>query len=121
MQYPLIIDLQTRDLHDGRDDAKATDNAGIPTDAPRAGIDSTHAQAIRRRGLGRTGYLGLAKTRLQHVITAVAINLLRIASWQTERGLPRRAVPTSRLSNSVPREFATSVNVGSTPRSGSPG
>jgi hypothetical protein len=34
---------------------------------------------------------------------------------QTERRLPRRAVPTSRLSNSVPREFATSVNVGSTP------
>jgi hypothetical protein len=29
--------------------------------------------------------------------------------------LPRRAAPTSRRSNSVPREFATSVNVGSTP------
>jgi hypothetical protein len=31
------------------------------------------------------------------------------------RLVPRRAVPTSRLSNSVPREFDTSVNVGSTP------
>ena len=34
---------------------------------------------------------------------------------QTERRLPRRAAPTSRLSKSVPREFATSVNVWSTP------
>jgi hypothetical protein len=30
---------------------------------------------------------------------------------QTERHLPRRAAPTSRLSNSVPREFATTVNL----------
>jgi hypothetical protein len=30
---------------------------------------------------------------------------------QTERRLTRRAAPTSRLSNSVPREFATSVNI----------
>jgi transposase len=34
---------------------------------------------------------------------------------QTERRLPRRAAPTSRRSNSVPREFATSVNVGFRP------
>jgi transposase len=49
--------------------------------APRAGIESTHAQAIRSSGLPRTRYRGLVKTRFQHVITAVAINLLRIASW----------------------------------------
>ena len=49
--------------------------------AARAGIESTHAQAIRCSGVRRTRYRGLAKTHLQHVITAVAINLLRIASW----------------------------------------
>jgi len=49
--------------------------------AARAGIESTHAQAIRRSGARRARYRGLAKTRLQHIITAVAINLLRIASW----------------------------------------
>jgi transposase len=48
--------------------------------APRADIEGTDAQAIRRNGLGRTLDRGLVKTRLQHVITAVAINLLRIAS-----------------------------------------
>lgn len=49
--------------------------------AIRAGIEGTHAQAIRRSGLRRARYRGLAKTHLQLVITAVAINLLRIASW----------------------------------------
>ena len=49
--------------------------------AARAGIESTHAQAVRRCGLRRTRYRGLAKTHLQNVITAAAINLLRIAAW----------------------------------------
>ena len=49
--------------------------------APRAGIESTHAQAMRRSGLRRGRYRGLAKTYLQHVLTAAAIDLLRIASW----------------------------------------
>ena len=49
--------------------------------APRAGIESTHAQAIRRSGLRRAHYRELAKTHLQHVLTATAINLLRIAAW----------------------------------------
>jgi len=49
--------------------------------AARAGIESTHAQAIKRSGLRRTRYRGLPKTHLQHVVTATAINLLRITSW----------------------------------------
>jgi hypothetical protein len=36
---------------------------------------------ISRCGLRRCRYLGLAKTNLQHVITAVAINLISIADW----------------------------------------
>jgi transposase len=31
--------------------------------------------------LRRTRYAGLAKTRLQHVATAAAVNLLRISAW----------------------------------------
>lgn len=49
--------------------------------AARAGIESTHAQAIRRCGLRRCRYLGLAKTRLQHVATAAALNVVRAAEW----------------------------------------
>ena len=49
--------------------------------AARAGIEGTHAQAVRRCGLRRCRYVGLAKTHLQHVITAAAVNLVRIAEW----------------------------------------
>lgn len=45
----------------------------------RAGIEGTHAQAISRCGLRRCRYIGFAKTRLQHVLTAVAVNLVRVA------------------------------------------
>jgi transposase len=49
--------------------------------AARAGIEATHAQAVRRSGLRNSRYLGLAKTHLQHVATAVAINLVRLGEW----------------------------------------
>ena len=38
-------------------------------------------QAMRRCGLRQYRYLGLAKTRLQHILTAIAINLLRLEDW----------------------------------------
>jgi len=49
--------------------------------ATRAGIEATHSQGVRRMGLRRSRYDGLPKTHLQHVLTAVAINLVRIDAW----------------------------------------
>ena len=49
--------------------------------AARAGIESTLSQAVRRCGYRATRYLGLAKTHLQHVLTAAALNLIRLADW----------------------------------------
>jgi transposase len=49
--------------------------------ARRAGVEGTHAQAIRRCGLRRSRYVGLAKTHLQHMITAVALNVVRLGAW----------------------------------------
>ena len=46
--------------------------------AKRAGIEGTLSQGIRAFELRRTRYIGLAKTRLQHIVIAVAINLARI-------------------------------------------
>jgi transposase len=46
-----------------------------------AGIEATHGQAIRRCGLRRCRHIGLAKTHLQHLISAAAINLVWIANW----------------------------------------
>lgn len=59
----------------------------------RAGIEGTLSQAVRRMGIRRARYDGLHKTQLQHVLTAVAINLVRIDAvlTQTPRGKTRRS------------------------------
>jgi transposase len=49
--------------------------------AKRSGIEGTHSQAVRALGLRRTRYRGLAKTSLQHVLTAAAINLIRVDAF----------------------------------------
>ena len=47
----------------------------------RAGVEGTMAQAVNAMGARRNRYQGLARTRLQHIATASAINLRRIAAW----------------------------------------
>jgi len=68
--------------------------------AKRAGIEGTHSQAVRRLGLRRARYDGLDKTHLQHILTAVAINLVRIDAvlTQTPRGKTRQP-PFARLAS----------------------
>jgi transposase len=63
--------------------------------AARAGIESTHAQAIRRCGLRQSRYIGEAKTHLQHVMTAVAVNLVRLGDWWN--GIPVAPTRCSRF------------------------
>ena len=66
--------------------------------ASRAGIEATLSQGVRGMGLRQAKYDGLPKTQLQHVLTAVAINLVRIDAVLT--GTPRgktRASPFARL------------------------
>ena len=55
--------------------------------ATRAGIEGTHTQAIRRCGLRRCRYVGQAKAHVQPVITAAAIDMVRVAAWLA--GTPR--------------------------------
>ena len=47
----------------------------------RAGIESTHAEGIRRCGLRQARYVGLAKAHLQHLATAAALNFVRLGEW----------------------------------------
>ncbi len=54
--------------------------------ARRAGIEGTISQGTRAFGLRRSRYIGQAKTHLQHVLTATAINVVRVANWLT--GVP---------------------------------
>ena len=80
---PRIIGLQAREHFEALQGARRHQKteAFRARYATRAGIEGTHAQAINRCGLRRCRYIGLAKTRLQHVLTAAAINLVRVAEW----------------------------------------
>ncbi len=59
----------------------------------RAGVEGTLAQGLRIAGLRRARYVGLAKTFLQHVLTAAAINLRRIGDWLAD--VPRAKTRTA--------------------------
>ena len=50
----------------------------------RSGIEGTISQGIRGFHLRQCRYIGLAKTRLQHILTAAAMNLERIYAWLEE-------------------------------------
>ncbi len=49
--------------------------------ATRSGIEGTVSQGVRTCGMRRTRYRGIAKTRLDHTLTATAINCLRLSEW----------------------------------------
>ena len=53
----------------------------------RSGIEGTISQAVRMCDLRQSRYIGLAKTHLQNVITAIALNMTRFDAWLT--GQPR--------------------------------
>jgi IS5 family transposase len=59
----------------------------------RAGVEGTISQGVRAFGLRKSRYRGLAKTHLQHVATAAAINFDRLVDWfdGVPRGKTRRS------------------------------
>ena len=63
--------------------------------ACRAGVEGTVSQGVRAFGMRRSRYRGLAKTHLQNLAIASAINLDRLVAWFDER--PRALTRTSRL------------------------
>ena len=92
-----MLGLQTREEHETLQAARQrqTTEAFRQQYAARAAIEGTHEQAIRRCGLRRCRYIGLAKARLQHIITAAAINLVRFSEWLT--GTPMAQTRCSRF------------------------
>ena len=55
----------------------------------RAGIEGTISAGVRALHLRRSRYIGLAKTHLQHVLTAAAMNLIRLGAWLASTPLAR--------------------------------
>jgi IS5 family transposase len=89
--------LQPRDRQEALAAARTRQHteAGRRLYALRQGIEATFSQGVRAFGLRRARYRGLAKTRLQHVATAAALNLDRAAAWM--RGRPVAPTRTSRF------------------------
>ncbi len=61
----------------------------------RAGVEGTISQSAHALGMRHTRYRGLGKTHLQHVATAAATNLLRVADWFA--AVPRSQTRVSRF------------------------
>jgi transposase len=55
--------------------------------AKRAGIEGTISQGTRSFDLRRSRYIGQAKTHLQHILIAAALNLVRFVNWIHEMPL----------------------------------
>jgi transposase len=66
----------------------------------RAGIEGTISQGVRAFGLRLCRYRGLAKTSLQHIATAAAINFDRLIAWFNE--IPQAQTRTSRFARLAP-------------------
>jgi transposase len=61
----------------------------------RAGVEGTLSQGIRAFGMRKSRYIGLAKTGLQEVCAAAAINVSRAVRWID--GLPRAKTRVTRF------------------------
>jgi transposase len=51
----------------------------------RAGVEGTISQAVGVLGMRRTRYRGLDKVHLQHLMTAAAMNLMRVIDWLSDK------------------------------------
>ena len=47
----------------------------------RAGVEGTIAEGVRSHGMRQARYFGLRRTHLQHLMTAAAINVVRLLRW----------------------------------------
>lgn len=61
----------------------------------RAGIEGTMSQGVRALDMRYTRYIGLAKSKFQHLATAAGLNVSRIAAWYDD--IPRAKTRVSRF------------------------
>jgi transposase len=97
---PRSLTLQPRAEHEAIQAARSRQQTAdfAAAYARRAGIEGSLAQGIRAFGLRTARYRGVAKTHLQQVAIAAAINVQRVTDWLDDR--PRattRRSPLARL------------------------
>ncbi len=80
-------------IHPDQEQHQALQRARVRQKAPdfkskyakRAGIEGTISQGVRGFDLRRSRYIGLAKTRLQHLFIAASLNMIRMGAWLMEK------------------------------------
>jgi transposase len=66
----------------------------------RAGVEGTISQGVRAFGLRQARYIGQAKTHLQNILTAAAMNLSRVIAWVND--LPSEKTRTAHFARLAP-------------------
>ncbi|HRF61628.1 MAG TPA: IS1182 family transposase [Candidatus Competibacter sp.] len=86
---PRTLRLRPREQHEALQTARRRQltEAFKQLYAVRAGIEGALSQGVRAFGLRAARYQGQAKTYLQHLLVAVAMNIVRVAAWA--EGIPR--------------------------------
>ena len=83
--------LRPREIHEAVTAARAGQDTRHWKDRykTRAGVEGLMHQATCVTGIRRARYLGSAKTRLEHVAAATAINVIRLDAWYAGHPLDR--------------------------------
>jgi hypothetical protein len=91
------LTIRPRHIHHALQQARARQNTQQFKTAYklRAGVEGTIRQAVAVTDTRHARYRGLAKTHLEHVYSAVALNLIRLDAWFN--GAPLDRTRTSHL------------------------
>jgi transposase len=86
------LTVHPREVHDAQREARTRqDTKDWQTKyARRAGVEGTIRQAVAVTDIRHTRYRGLPKTHLEHVYSAVALNLIRLHAYWNGHPLDRR-------------------------------
>jgi hypothetical protein len=94
------LTIRPRPIHEATTTARARQDSNEfkTVYKQRAGIEGTISQAVTIADTRHARYRGQAKTHLQHVFTAVALNLIRLHAWHNNTPLdPGHISPLTRL------------------------
>ena len=82
-RHPRMLALHPKAQHQALQDARQRQHTPEfkQRDKRRPGIEGTFSQGVRAFELRRTRFIGLAKTHLQQIATAAALNRARLADW----------------------------------------
>jgi transposase len=80
--------------------------------ALRSGVESSLSQGIRRFALRQSRYRGLARTHLQQLLTATAMNIVRVIAWLKGKSLGERRRKPGHFARLAPHRLSRQAVIG---------